>query len=80
MLSPNNNPLYLFIEAQDGLVHEEYVQFQLIIVIEDMNDNHPRITANLQSSYTVPEVSNIFNNNIIMKTHDIVHYRIHWVG
>ena len=55
-LTPDNDPLDLFIEAQDGHEHEEYVQFRLIIALQDVNDNHPRITPALQSSYVIPEV------------------------
>jgi hypothetical protein len=53
-LSPDNDPLDLFIEAQDDL-HDEYVRFQLIIILQDVNDNHPTIDPNFPSSISYPE-------------------------
>ena len=54
-LSPENVPLNLYIEAQDGL-RDEYPRFQLIIVLQDVNDNPPVIDSQFPSTLRVSEV------------------------
>ena len=58
MLSRDDDPLHLLIEAQDGM-HDEYPQFRLIIVLQDVNDNPP-IIAPPYTSLSVLEVCDFY--------------------
>lgn len=61
MLAPDNVPLRLFIAAQDGNDHDtEDQQLELLIIIQDRNDNHPRISRNFPLEITTAEVSMLF--------------------
>lgn len=65
-LAPENTPLGLFISAQDGNDHDvDDPQFELLIIIQDRNDNHPRI-INFPSEIIIAEVSRSFLLQILM--------------
>ena len=58
MLAPDDEPLELFIAATDGNMHGvDDDQFQLFIILQDVNDKIPRISASFPSAITVAEVS-----------------------
>ena len=58
VLAPDNDPLELYIAAQDGNDHGvDDDQFQLFIILQDFNDNHPSISALFPPAITVAEVS-----------------------
>lgn len=58
VLAPDNAPLRLFIAAQDGNEHDtDDQQFELLIIIQDRNDNHPRISSSLPLEIITAEVS-----------------------
>lgn len=55
-LAPDNAPLRLFIAARDGNEHDtDDQQFELLIIIQDRNDNHPSISRSFPLEITVAE-------------------------